>query len=94
MFTRSLTVPKTSFFLFGLRGTGKSTWLRGTLSDALTVNLLPPSTAVRYERSPESFRAEVLAVARDRWIVVDEIQRVPARPTSWGDGRSPGTCFR
>jgi predicted AAA+ superfamily ATPase len=44
----------------------------------LTVNLLPPATALRYERSPESFRAEVLAVNRDRWIVVDEIQRVPA----------------
>jgi predicted AAA+ superfamily ATPase len=77
MFTRSLAVPKSSFFLFGPRGTGKSTWLRTKLADALTVNLLPPATALRYERDPELFRAEILAAPRDRWIAVDEVQRVP-----------------
>jgi predicted AAA+ superfamily ATPase len=78
MFARSLQPPKGSFFLFGPRGTGKSTWLRGAFPDALTVNLLPPGTALRFERNPEAFRAEVLTAARDRWIVVDEVQRVPA----------------
>lgn len=77
MFPRSLASPKTSFFLFGPRGTGKSTWLRAAFPDALTVNLLPPATALRYERDPETFRAEILASPRERWIVVDEVQRVP-----------------
>jgi len=34
MYTRDLTLPERSFFLFGPRGTGKTTWLRGVLPDA------------------------------------------------------------
>ncbi len=78
MFARSLELPRSSSFLFGPRGTGKSTWLRAALPDALTINLLPPETALRYERSPSLLRAEVLAQPRDRWIVIDEVQRVPS----------------
>lgn len=77
MYARDLQPPKTSFFLFGPRGTGKSTWVRQHFSDALTVNLLPPQTMLRYQRDPSLFRAEVLAQPRHRWIVIDEVQRVP-----------------
>ena len=77
MFARSLSVPRSSSFLFGPRGTGKTTWVRTSLPDAYTVNLLPPAAALRYEREPSLLRAEVLAQARDRWIVLDEVQRVP-----------------
>jgi predicted AAA+ superfamily ATPase len=38
---------------------------------------MPPQNALRYERAPELFRAEVLARRRTDWIVVDEVQRVP-----------------
>jgi predicted AAA+ superfamily ATPase len=78
MFPRDLTAPRSATFLFGPRGTGKSTWLRQVLPDAYTVNLLPPAEARRYERDPTALRHEVLAQPRDRWIVVDEVQRVPA----------------
>ena len=37
---RFLTVPRGSFFLFVPRGTGKTTWLREALPDALVVDLL------------------------------------------------------
>jgi predicted AAA+ superfamily ATPase len=77
MFTRSLDPPRSSFFLLGPRGTGKSTWIRSRFDDALVVNLLPPENTVRYERDPAQFRAEVLARPRTGWIVVDEVQRVP-----------------
>jgi predicted AAA+ superfamily ATPase len=77
MFTRSIEPPRTSFFLFGPRGTGKSTWIRSRFPDAFVVNLLPPENTIRYEREPGHFRAEVLVQPRDRWIVVDEVQRVP-----------------
>ncbi|HVR30966.1 MAG TPA: AAA family ATPase, partial [Thermoanaerobaculia bacterium] len=77
MFPRSLPVPRASCFLFGPRGTGKSTWVRATLPEAFTVNLLPPQATLRYEREPSLFRAEVLAQSRDRWFVIDEVQRVP-----------------
>lgn len=77
MLSRDLSPPKSSFFLFGPRGTGKSTWIRTTLPDALTINLLPAEAMVRYDAEPALFRAEVLSQPRERWVVVDEVQRAP-----------------
>jgi len=77
MYTRSLEPPRTSFFLFGPRGTGKSTWIRTHFKTAHVVNLLATDVMLRYEREPAAFRAEVLALPKDRWIVIDEVQRVP-----------------
>ena len=77
MYTRSLKTPRRSFFLFGPRGTGKSTWIRSRFDGALVVNLLTPENTVRYEHDPALFRAEVLAQPTTRWIVIDEVQRVP-----------------
>jgi predicted AAA+ superfamily ATPase len=78
MFPRSLSVPRSACFLFGPRGTGKSTWVRGAFPDAQIVDLLPPEATLRYQRSPSELRAEVLALPRSRWVVLDEVQRVPA----------------
>lgn len=77
MFARSLKAPRTSFFLFGPRGTGKTTWVRSNLESPYVVNLLAAETMLRFERDPSLFRAEVLAQPKSRWIVVDEVQRVP-----------------
>jgi uncharacterized protein len=77
MFPRSLSRPRSAFFLFGPRGTGKSTWIRTALDDAYTVNLLESDTLLRYERDPALFRAEVLARPRSSWMVIDEVQRAP-----------------
>jgi predicted AAA+ superfamily ATPase len=40
VYARHLPVPDRSFFLFGPRGTGKTTWLRHVLPDALWFDLL------------------------------------------------------
>ena len=40
--SRFFSIPEKSFFLFGPRGTGKSTWLRHELPDAVFVDLLKP----------------------------------------------------
>jgi len=48
--SRFLSAPRQSFFLFGPRGTGKSTWLRQTLPDALVVDLLQPDVARELDR--------------------------------------------
>lgn len=77
MFPRLLPTPRSSFFLFGPRGTGKSTWIRSRFEDAFVVNLLAAEVMLRHERDPAGFRAEVLAIPRNRWIVIDEVQRVP-----------------
>ena len=39
-YARLLTPPKGSFFLFGPRGTGKSTWLASAFPDAHVIDLL------------------------------------------------------
>ena len=78
MFSRFLPVPEESSFLFGPRGTGKSTWLGSVLPDAVTYDLLDASLALRLARDPSLLGREVAAIERSRWIVIDEIQKVPA----------------
>lgn len=74
---RCCSLPKGSFFLFGPRGTGKTTWLRQVLPEALVVNLLEPETYREMSARPERLRELVLG-NRDRTdVVVDEVQRVP-----------------
>ena len=77
MYARQYAVPERSFFLFGPRGTGKTTWLRQVLPDALWFDLLRTRTFLELTRQPDSFRQQVLARAKGSWVVVDEIQRLP-----------------
>ena len=78
MYQRLLELPKTSFFLFGPRATGKTTWLRQVLPDAHWVDLVPSEAFLGYLRAPSLFRREVEALPKGGWIVVDEVQKVPA----------------
>lgn len=78
MFTRDLDLPGRSFFLFGPRGTGKTTWLRSVLPGAHWVNLLLERELVRLLRDPGRFSEEVQALPPRSWVVVDEVQRLPA----------------
>ena len=75
---RLLNVPNRSFFLFGPRGTGKSTWLQQVLPDALRLDLLDASLFLELSRDPH--RLEALAGSRpsETWVVLDEIQKIPA----------------
>jgi len=78
MYTRHLKLPERSFFLFGPRGTGKTTWLRQVLPDALWFDLLRTQTFLALSHQPELFRQQVEVLPRGSWVVVDEIQRAPA----------------
>lgn len=71
--------PGTSFFLFGPRGTGKSTLLRALYPEALWIDLLEPDVLRRFLARPERLH-EVLAGQPDRpaVVVVDEVQKAPA----------------
>jgi predicted AAA+ superfamily ATPase len=75
---RFLRSPDGSFFLFGPRGTGKSTWLQATLPDALRVDLLDPESQRLYQARPERLRELVAGHPKARDIVIDEIQKVPS----------------
>ncbi len=78
MYTRDLPLPDRSFFLFGPRGTGKTTWLRSVLPDAHWVDLLLDRDLVRLTRDPDRLGAEVEALPAGSWVVIDEVQRLPA----------------
>jgi predicted AAA+ superfamily ATPase len=70
-----------SFFLFGARGTGKSTWLRSQLDlkKSLFVNLLDPDQYETYSLKPSRFKELISAKENlEKIIVIDEVQRVPA----------------
>ena len=69
--------PRQSFFLFGPRGTGKSTWLRHALPHALVVDLLQPDVARELAARPERLRDLVQGAPGRPTVVLDEVQRVP-----------------
>lgn len=70
-----------SFFLFGARGTGKSTWLRTVLppgSSTVWFDLLDLETEDLFRARPEAFGQRLSALPRSvRWVVVDEVQKLP-----------------
>jgi predicted AAA+ superfamily ATPase len=78
-FDRSLQPPKRSFFLFGPRGVGKSTWLKHHFGDSPYVDLLDSETFLRLAKSPRELADIVGAKARrGGWVCIDEVQKVPA----------------
>src|SRR5262245_36733991 len=76
MYARLLPLPRHSFFLFGPRGTGKTTWLRERLPEALWFDLLRNDVYLRLLRDPSLFRRQVEALPSG-WVVVDEVQKLP-----------------
>jgi len=82
--TRDATIPRLlrrpdrSFFLFGPRGTGKSTWLRQVLPDAFRLDLLDASLFLELSRDPHRLEALIGNRPAGAWVVLDEIQKVPA----------------
>jgi predicted AAA+ superfamily ATPase len=78
MFTRKLTPPEQSFFLLGPRGTGKSTWIRQHFPKAQYYDLLNTAESLRLAREPHQLFREVAELPKQSWVVIDEIQKVPA----------------
>jgi len=74
---RILKAPEQSFFLLGPRGSGKSTWFRATFPNAHVIDLLSEETYQRLLANPGHFADELRAVSRGRWVIVDEVQRLP-----------------
>ena len=77
MYTRLLEPPKSSFFLLGPRGTGKTTWLRQKFAGATWFNLLDEGLYQRFLANPSLFGDALRAVPAGSWVVVDEVQRLP-----------------
>ena len=69
-----------SYFVFGARGTGKSTLIRHHLKGkkVLWIDLLKGSEEQRYLDNPDLLRAQLEKKGdRPDWVVIDEVQKVP-----------------
>lgn len=77
-YSRITAAPRQSFFLFGPRGVGKSTWVRAEFPDAHRFDLLDEGLYQSLLAEPSLFADELRGLPRGSWAVVDEIQRIPA----------------
>lgn len=76
-YPRFFQPPKESFFLFGPRGTGKSTWLKKHYPSALWIDLLEPDLYRKYSAFPEHLRDLIDANQDKKVIIIDEVQKIP-----------------
>ena len=74
---RFFQAPKASFFLFGPRGTGKSTFVHQHFKNAIYIDLLDPERVRFFSAMPERLKEVIDAQPESGFIVIDEVQRVP-----------------
>lgn len=77
MLQRRIVPPDQSFFLFGARGTGKSTWAKAEFPGLPYFDLLDQEAFISYQREPGRFGRQLGAIRPGETVVVDEIQRIP-----------------
>lgn len=75
---RLLKPPERSFFLFGPRATGKSTWLKTAWPKAFRLDLLDSRLLLELTRDPRKLESMLAGVRAGDWVILDEIQKVPA----------------
>ncbi len=83
MFNRVLSPDKfKSYFLFGPRQTGKSTFVKSLITGKdLYIDLLPQRNFLNYAKNPGRVREEILAHLKrndNPLCIIDEIQKIPA----------------
>ncbi len=67
-----------SYFIFGPRGTGKSTWLRENVPDAYLIDLLDDKVHRELLAYPERLKQIVKANPQTTRYIIDEVQKAPA----------------
>lgn len=75
---KRLIVPieKQSYFLFGPRGTGKTTWVRSQYPDAIYIDLLDSQIRSALLVDPSRLK-KFIPDSYKGWVILDEIQLVP-----------------
>lgn len=77
MYTRLLNPPDNrSFFLFGPRGTGKTTWVKARFPDAVYLDLLKTELFTRLLANPSRLEQQFPNDYKG-YVIIDEVQRVP-----------------
>ncbi|MFA5074773.1 MAG: AAA family ATPase [Candidatus Babeliales bacterium] len=75
---RFFDAPLQSYFLFGPRGTGKSTLVKELYKDALWLDLLNPEILRSYSTRPERLFELSRGNPDKQIIVIDEVQKIPS----------------
>lgn len=73
-------IKSNSFFIFGGRGTGKSTFLKTYFGEEkpLWIDLLTPQEEDRYSQNPGLLAEQIHSpTCSFKWVVIDEVQKVP-----------------
>ncbi|MBU1487802.1 ATP-binding protein [bacterium] len=77
MYSRLIQPPKDkSFFLFGPRGTGKTTWVRSSFPEGLYLDLLEAELFNDLLANPQRL-ANFIPKDFNDWIIIDEVQKIP-----------------
>jgi predicted AAA+ superfamily ATPase len=80
-FPRQLKLPSNrSFFLFGPRNTGKSTYIRAQFGNehSIYIDLLKAETYARFSRRPDELYDMVIKLPKEyTHIIIDEVQKIP-----------------
>lgn len=74
---RTLTTPDQSFFLFGPRGVGKTTWLKAHFKSEIGFNLLLSKDFLELSKDPSYLAARIGKKPKGTWVIIDEIQKLP-----------------
>lgn len=78
LINRAFNPPKRSFFLFGPRGTGKSTWMKTIYPNALYIDLLTPAVLQSYLANPGRLAELIKDYPEKKVIIIDEVQKAPS----------------
>ena len=71
-------LEKKSFFLFGPRGTGKTTLIREQIAEeSLVINLLHTDYFLPLSENPSLLEEMIAAASQKKWVVIDEVQKIP-----------------
>ncbi len=77
MYSRIISPPKAkSFFLFGPRGTGKTTWVKSAFPKAAYIDLLEAELFNDLTANPQRLSNFIPLDFKD-WVIIDEVQRIP-----------------
>lgn len=79
MYKRLLNIDPASsqsIFLFGPRGTGKTSWVKSHFVDALYIDLLNTGTYNALLAAPQRLESMIPPHFKN-WIIIDEVQKIP-----------------
>lgn len=77
MYSRLINPPKDrSFFLFGPRGTGKTTWVKATFPKSVYIDLLEAELFNDLLANPQRL-SNFIPIGFKDWVIIDEVQRIP-----------------